>query len=254
MEVHTVTCENAEAARANLPLPSLSVYAVPSSENEFIVASNLRTNQDVADFWQIILEKNINQIVMLSANDKVESKNYWSRNKTNTHGDIMVTAVSSTDLNKWTIRDIKVTNEKENISRQLQQFQFTAWSGFNDEQTRKSFISFVLEVRKRRKQSIVATATLVYCSSGRTGVFIVLDQIIQQIEEGKTVDLYDTVYNIHTHGPQMVQTENQYIFLHQCALDLSKTENVNLDVYSEINDEPLYQTVDKSRYKPSQSS
>ncbi|CAH2325711.1 receptor-type tyrosine- phosphatase eta-like [Pelobates cultripes] len=191
---------------------------------------------------------------MLSANDKVESKNYWSRNKTNTHGDIMVTAVSSTDLNKWTIRDIKVTNEKENISRQLQQFQFTAWSGFNDEQTRKSFISFVLEVRKRRKQSIVATATLVYCSSGRTGVFIVLDQIIQQIEEGKTVDLYDTVYNIHTHGPQMVQTENQYIFLHQCALDLSKTENVNLDVYSEINDEPLYQTVDKSRYKPSQSS
>ncbi|CAH2325712.1 receptor-type tyrosine- phosphatase beta-like isoform X7 [Pelobates cultripes] len=251
VEASTVTYENA-AAHVNMPLPSLDVY-VPILEDKFIIASNSTTNQDFADFWQLIFKKNINRIVMLSENDKVESKNYWSSNKTNTHGDIKVTAVSSTDLNEWTIRDIKVTNKKENKSRQLQQFQFTAWSGFNDEQTRKSFTSFVQEVRKRRKQTPVATPTLVHCSSGRTGVFIVLDQIIQQIEEGKTVDLYNTVYDMHTHRPHMVKTEEQYIFLHQCVLDLSKTENVNLNVYNEIDD-PLYEVADKPGYKERQSS
>ncbi|XP_063294883.1 receptor-type tyrosine-protein phosphatase eta-like [Pelobates fuscus] len=81
-----------------------------------------------------------------------------------------------------------------------------------------------------------------------------LDNIIQQREEGKTADLYNTVYDMHTLWPQMVQTEEQYIFLHQCVLDLSTTENENLKIYNEINEDPVYGMIDKPGYKESQSS
>lgn len=52
-------------------------------------------------------------------------------------------------------------------------------------------------------------ASSCHCSAGvgRTGTFIAIDRLIQQIEMENTVDVYGVVYDLRMHRPLMVQTE-----------------------------------------------
>lgn len=42
---------------------------------------------------------------------------------------------------------------------------------------------------------------------GRTGTFIVLDRVLQQIDTKDTVDIYGCVFDLRLHRSHMVQTE-----------------------------------------------
>lgn len=57
-------------------------------------------------------------------------------------------------------------------------------------------------------------SSLCHCSAGvgRTGTFIAIDRLIQQIEMENTVDVYGVVYDLRMHRPLMVQTEVRFRF------------------------------------------
>uniref|UniRef100_A0A8C5R5R9 protein-tyrosine-phosphatase n=1 Tax=Leptobrachium leishanense TaxID=445787 RepID=A0A8C5R5R9_9ANUR len=208
----------------------------PNSEKEFIVAQN-PTRFTRADFWKMIIGNNIRTIVMISESsesDKVEKESYWST--TTKFDEINITSVSETALLAWTIRDIRVTNERK--THQVQQFQFTAWTETLDARARETFIRFV---QLFRKQHTTVTPTLVHGSGGRTGVFIALDHILSQLEKGKQVDVYEIVYALHKNQPLMVPTEEQYFFLHQCAEDLREVDKQH--IYSDMQDETVYEAI-----------
>lgn len=42
---------------------------------------------------------------------------------------------------------------------------------------------------------------------GRTGTFIVLDRVLQQLDTKDTVDVYGSVFDLRLHRSHMVQTE-----------------------------------------------
>lgn len=42
---------------------------------------------------------------------------------------------------------------------------------------------------------------------GRTGTFIVLDRVLQQLDSKDTVDIYGSVFDLRLHRSHMVQTE-----------------------------------------------
>lgn len=48
---------------------------------------------------------------------------------------------------------------------------------------------------------------LVSAGVGRTGTFIVLDRVLQQLESKDTVDIYGSVFDLRLHRSHMVQTE-----------------------------------------------
>lgn len=76
------------------------------------------------------------------------------------------------------------------------------------------------------KQSPPESPILVHCSAGvgRTGTFVAIDRLIYQIENENTVDVYGIVYDLRMHRPLMVQTEDQYVFLNQCVLDIIRSQ------------------------------
>lgn len=41
---------------------------------------------------------------------------------------------------------------------------------------------------------------------GRTGTFVALLQLLQQLEEEQVVDVFNTVYKLRLHRPLMIQT------------------------------------------------
>ena len=64
---------------------------------------------------------------------------------------------------------------------------------------------------------------------GRTGAFIVIDSMLERMKHEKTVDVYGHVTCLRAQRNYMVQTEDQYIFIHDALLEviIFKLEHIN---------------------------
>ena len=66
------------------------------------------------------------------------------------------------------------------------------------------------------------------CSAGvgRTGAFIVLDAMLERLwspARVRTVDIYGQVTCLRAQRNYMVQTEDQYVFCYDAALEMAQT-------------------------------
>ncbi|XP_040416109.1 receptor-type tyrosine-protein phosphatase eta isoform X13 [Cygnus olor] len=198
------------------------------SKKAFIAAQGPLSNT-IEDFWRMIWEKNIYSIVMLTKcveQARTKCEQYWPDKQGKTYGDIAVTMVLETVLPEWTIRDFNVENANTRESRMVRQFHFTSWPDHGVPETTDLLINFRHHVHEYSSQNPIDSPVLVHCSAGvgRTGTFIAIDRLIQQIEIENTVDVYGVVYDLRMHRPLMVQTEDQYVFLNQCVMDIIRSQ------------------------------
>ncbi|NXT39836.1 PTPRJ phosphatase, partial [Pelecanoides urinatrix] len=199
-----------------------------NSKKSFIAAQGPLPNT-IEDFWRMIWEKNIYSIVMLTKcveQARTKCEQYWPDKESKSYGDIIVTMVSEIVLPEWTIRDFTVEKSNTPESHTLRQFHFTSWPDHGVPETTDLLINFRHLVHEYSSQNPIDSPTLVHCSAGvgRTGTFIAIDRLIQQIEMENTVDVYGVVYDLRMHRPLMVQTEDQYVFLNQCVMDIIRSQ------------------------------
>ncbi|KAF0879197.1 PTPRJ phosphatase, partial [Crocuta crocuta] len=198
------------------------------SKKEFIATQGPLPNT-LKDFWRMVWEKNVYAIVMLTKcveQGRTKCEEYWPSKQAQDYGDITVAMTSEIVLPQWTIRDFTVKNLQTSESHPLRQFHFTSWPDHGVPDTTDLLINFRYLVRDYMKQSPPESPILVHCSAGvgRTGTFIAIDRLIYQIENENTVDVYGIVYDLRMHRPLMVQTEDQYVFLNQCVLDIIRSQ------------------------------
>ncbi|XP_026518556.1 receptor-type tyrosine-protein phosphatase eta-like, partial [Terrapene carolina triunguis] len=182
-----------------------------NSKKEFIAAQGPLPNT-VQDFWRMIWEKNIYAIVMLTKcveQGRTKCEEYWPDKGSNYYDDITVTLVSEYVLPEWTIRDFTVEDRDATESHSVRQFHFTSWPDHGVPETTDLLINFRHLVQENIRQNPPDSPTLVHCSAGvgRTGTFIAIDRLIQQIEMDNISDVYGVVYELRMHRPLMVQTE-----------------------------------------------
>ncbi|NWS37124.1 PTPRJ phosphatase, partial [Probosciger aterrimus] len=198
-----------------------------NSKKAFIAAQGPLPNT-IEDFWRMIWEKNIYSIVMLTKcveQARTKCEQYWPDKQPKSYGDIIVTMVSEVVLPEWTIRDFTVEKSNTAEGHTVRQFHFTSWPDHGVPETTELLINFRHLVHEYSSQNPIESPTLVHCSAGvgRTGTFIAIDRLIQQIEMENTVDVYGVVYDLRMHRPLMVQTEDQYVFLNQCVMDIIRS-------------------------------
>ncbi|KAM6158303.1 receptor-type tyrosine-protein phosphatase eta [Rhynchocyon petersi] len=198
------------------------------SKKDFIATQGPLPNT-LKDFWRMVWEKNVYAIVMLTKcveQGRTKCEEYWPSKKTQDYGDITVAMTSEIILPEWTIRDFTIKNIQTSESHPLRQFHFTSWPDHGVPDTTDLLINFRYLVRDYMKQSPPESPILVHCSAGvgRTGTFIAIDRLIYQMENENTVDVYGIVYDLRMHRPLMVQTEDQYVFLNQCVLDIIRSQ------------------------------
>ncbi|XP_070284115.1 receptor-type tyrosine-protein phosphatase eta [Myotis yumanensis] len=197
------------------------------SKKDFIATQGPLPNT-LKDFWRMVWEKNVYAIVMLTKcveQGRTKCEEYWPSKQAKDYGDITVAMTSEIVLPEWTIRDFIVKNKQTSDSHPLRQFHFTSWPDHGVPDTTDLLINFRYLVRDYMKQSPPESPILVHCSAGvgRTGTFIAIDRLIYQIENEYSVDVYGIVYDLRMHRPLMVQTEDQYVFLNQCVLDIIRS-------------------------------
>ncbi|XP_063757417.1 receptor-type tyrosine-protein phosphatase eta isoform X5 [Eleginops maclovinus] len=223
-----------------------------NSRKEFIAAQGPLPGT-VNDFWRMIWEKNVRTLVMLTRcneQGRVKCEQYWALG-TKHFENITVTTTSEIALEDWTIRDFDIKNVKTAETRSVRHFHFTAWPDHGVPQTTELLISFRHLVREHMDQFSRHSPTVVHCSAGvgRTGTLIAIDRLMFQIERENIVDVFGIVYDLRMHRPLMVQTEDQYVFLNQCAMDIIRSRtgtNVDL-IYQNAAALSIYENVEPKK-------
>ncbi|XP_048463873.1 phosphatidylinositol phosphatase PTPRQ [Rhincodon typus] len=197
--------------------------------NEFIATQGPLPGT-VADFWRMIWETRTQSIVMLThcfEKGRIRCHQYWPEdNKPVTvFGDIVITKLAEDIQADWTIRELKI--EKYGDYMMVTHFNFTSWPEHGVPETCIPLIHFVKLVRANRAND--NTPIVVHCSAGvgRTGVFIALDHLIQHVNHHDFVDIFGFVAELRSERMCMVQNLAQYMFLHQCALELLNNKGTN---------------------------
>uniref|UniRef100_A0A8C2GB55 Protein tyrosine phosphatase receptor type O n=1 Tax=Cyprinus carpio TaxID=7962 RepID=A0A8C2GB55_CYPCA len=197
------------------------------------------------DFWKMVLQQKSHIIVMLTqCNERrrVKCDHYWPfTEEPVAYGEITVEMLSETDSPEWTVRNFRLGYADE--TQDVLHFNYTSWPdhGVPTVNAIESILHFVQIVRQqvnRTKGPIV-----VHCSAGvgRTGTFIALDRLMQHIQEHEYVDVLGLVSDMRSHRLSMVQTEEQYVFIHQCVLLMWKKKKQQTHT-SDV----IYENVSKS--------
>ncbi|XP_030069969.1 receptor-type tyrosine-protein phosphatase beta isoform X2 [Microcaecilia unicolor] len=203
------------------------------------------------DFWKMAWEQNVHNIVMVTQcveKGRVKCDHYWPFDQDSLYyGDLIVQMLSESVLPEWTIREFKICSEEQlDSTRLVRHFHYTVWPDHGVPETTQSLIQFVRTVRDYINRTANAGPTIVHCSAGvgRTGTFIALDRILQQLDSRDSVDIYGAVHDLRLHRVHMVQTECQYVYLHQCVRDVlrarklrNEQENPLFPIYENVNPE-----------------
>ncbi|KAJ3596703.1 hypothetical protein NHX12_003107 [Muraenolepis orangiensis] len=200
------------------------------------------------DFWKMVWEQNVHNVVMVTQcveKGRVKCDHYWPLDHDPLYyGDLIVQMLSESVLPEWTIREFKICSEEQlNSSRLVRQFHYTVWPDHGVPDTTQSLIQFVRTVRDYINRTPGSGPTAAHCSAGvgRTGTFIVLDRVLQQLDTKDTVDIYGAVFDLRLHRSHMVQTEGQYAYLHQCVRDVLRARKLRREQENLLY--PIYENV-----------
>ncbi|XP_065921961.1 receptor-type tyrosine-protein phosphatase epsilon [Magallana gigas] len=184
------------------------------------IATQGPTQNTVGDFWLMVWQEHVEQIVMLTnlmEGPKSKCFQYWPDLEETMVCD-MFTLHTDTERHYacYSIRKLRLTyNEEQNESRTITQYHYTAWPdhGTPDPLCLLMFHNHVT----RTKLGQLKVPTLVHCSAGigRTGTYIAIDALYEEGQQKSKINIAEYVRKMREKRMNMVQTYEQYktIFL-----------------------------------------
>ncbi|XP_062594500.1 receptor-type tyrosine-protein phosphatase T-like [Saccostrea cucullata] len=188
----------------------------------YIAAQGPRQNT-VADFWRMVWQENVTQIVMLTnlkEGTKAKCVKYWpDLNKSSTSGEIILRAEEEQSYANYIIRKFRVNCKGLRTYRIVTQYHYTTWPDHGTPAPLCLVLFHDHVTRTREKQK--GGPTVVYCSAGigRTGTYIAIDALSKAGKTERKINIAEYVKTMRESRMNMVQTYEQYmtIFL---ALDV----------------------------------
>ncbi|XP_063307626.1 receptor-type tyrosine-protein phosphatase mu isoform X10 [Pelobates fuscus] len=207
------------------------------------IATQGPMQETVYDFWRMVWHENTASIVMVTnlvEVGRVKCCKYWP-DDTEIYKDIKVTLIETELLAEYVIRTFAVEKRGIHEIREIRQFHFTGWPDHGVPYHATGLLGFVRQVKSKSPSN--AGPLVVHCSAGagRTGCFIVIDIMLDMAEREGVVDIFNCVRELRLRRVNMVQTEEQYVFIHDAILEACLCGDTSIaasqvrSVYYEMN-------------------
>lgn len=186
------------------------------------IATQGPLQETFADFWRMCWEQKTATIVMMTRLEeraRIKCDQYWPSRGTETYGMMTISITETQELATYAIRTFQVCKNESNERREIKQLQFTAWPDHGVPEFPAPFLQFLKRTKSLNPPE--AGPIVVHCSAGvgRTGCYIVIDSMLERMKHEKMVDIYGHVTCLRAQRNYMVQTEDQYIFIHDALLE-----------------------------------
>ncbi|XP_057193363.1 receptor-type tyrosine-protein phosphatase T isoform X13 [Triplophysa rosa] len=196
------------------------------------IATQGPMQETVRDFWRMIWQENSASIVMVTnlvEVGRVKCVRYWP-DETEVYGDIKVTLIETEPLAEYVIRTFTVQKKGHHEMREIRQFHFTSWPDHGVPCYATGLLGFIRQVKFLNPPD--AGPIVVHCSAGagRTGCFIAVDIMLDMAESEGVVDIFNCIRELRSQRVNMVQTEEQYVFVHDAILEACLCGNTAIPV------------------------
>uniref|UniRef100_A0A8C2XRD2 Receptor-type tyrosine-protein phosphatase F n=1 Tax=Cyclopterus lumpus TaxID=8103 RepID=A0A8C2XRD2_CYCLU len=187
--------------------------------------------ETLSDFWRMVWEQRTCTIIMmtrLEEKSRVKCDQYWPSRGTETYGMIQVTMLDTVELATYSVRTFALYKNGSSEKREVRQFQFMAWPDHGVPEYPTPTLAFLRRVKACNPPD--AGPMVVHCSAGvgRTGCFIVIEATLERMKHEKSADIYGHVTCMRAQRNYMVQTEDQYIFIHEALLEAATSGNTEV--------------------------
>uniref|UniRef100_A0A4W2ELR5 Receptor-type tyrosine-protein phosphatase U n=1 Tax=Bos indicus x Bos taurus TaxID=30522 RepID=A0A4W2ELR5_BOBOX len=188
--------------------------------NHFIATQGPKPEM-VYDFWRMVWQEHCSSIVMITKLvevGRVKCSRYWPEDS-DMYGDIKITLVKTETLAEYVVRSFALERRGYSARHEVRQFHFTAWPEHGVPYHATGLLAFIRRVKASTPPD--AGPVVIHCSAGtgRTGCYIVLDVMLDMAECEGVVDIYNCVKTLCSRRVNMIQTEEQYIFIHDAILE-----------------------------------
>ncbi|XP_072487568.1 receptor-type tyrosine-protein phosphatase T isoform X3 [Notamacropus eugenii] len=196
------------------------------------IATQGPMQETVKDFWRMIWQENSASVVMVTnlvEVGRVKCVRYWP-DDTEVYGDIKVTLIETEPLAEYVIRTFTVQKKGYHEIREIRLFHFTSWPDHGVPCYATGLLGFVRQVKFLNPPE--AGPIVVHCSAGagRTGCFIAIDIMLDMAENEGVVDIFNCVRELRSQRVNLVQTEEQYVFVHDAILEACLCGNTAIPV------------------------
>ncbi|XP_035217186.1 tyrosine-protein phosphatase 69D-like isoform X2 [Stegodyphus dumicola] len=193
-------------------------------------------DRTVTDFWRMLWEHRVTVVVMLTGieeHGQVKCAQYWNDSCTKEIEKMfVVTVISTKRYSDYIVRRFKVEYTKDGLTeeREVLHFHFVLWKDFLAPEQPSWLLRFIKRVNEHYCSD--RGPLLVHCSAGvgRTGTFVAIDSLLQQLEEEGRIDVFAHVSNLRHQRNFLVQSLKQYIFVYRALMEHAQFGDTEIEV------------------------